>query len=230
MAQRDAKAKRSAKKHIHGLPFTIAESKNSASQWWAVKSTGNWQADLDIGRDYARAFLPWVSTNAGPSMFGWIVDGMARTADPQRGSTRVISGIASGFLMEIIGLLQESATALQVACRAVEKPKSLLAADFKLRMDNGTLFHAPTWRMLEIHRPIAGIQNCWHGVAVSGVQQFEWVYWPAKNKIGRIQVKRFVVEPHQPICTGVWVKEANVPTELYQDVARAVMFAQESLA
>ncbi len=239
MAQRNAKARCSAvksgkaalcSKHMHGLPFTRKGTRSTSQSWWAVSPTGSWQEDLDKGREYAGAFLPHLKTNGGPPMLAWIFDGMARAANYQGSERRSIDGIASGFLMEIVRFLQRAQLELLVARIALDKPSSSLAKDFKARFNNGAFLHAPSWQMLSIEPPTCRTEPIWSGIAIKGLQQVEWVYWPANNKNGRIRIKRLVVEAHQPIETGIWVEEANVPIDLHQDVARAVMFAQEGLA
>lgn len=252
MAQRNAKAKPSAKKQSasavilkfpraprhkprkidprDSLPFFLKGAGGRDTSWWSVKPTGMWQRDLDTGKRYARAYMPFARTAAGGPMLGWIVDGMVKAATPQEGSTRVIDGIASGFLIELANVLQGTQLALSFANHAVNNPTSGMAADFKQRFADGTLLFSPTYRMLEIERAAPG-DECWRGIAVGEMQQFDWVYWPAKSgRAARIRVERFHVEPHASIDSGVFVHEPNVPDDLHRDVARAVLLLQEDLA
>lgn len=251
MAQRNAEAKRSADKHTDtavilkfpqpprrkpkapdsrdSLPFFRKGTKTRDISWWNVRPSGQWQSDLDTGKEFARAYMPFTQTAGGGPMLGWIVDGMVKAARPQQGSSRVIDGIASGFLMEIANVLQESQLALTFANHAVNNPSSEIARDFKRRFADGTLLFSPSYRMLEIEPP-APEEECWRGIAIGGMHQFDWVYWPAKSGLGRIRVERFSVEPHRPVGTGVFVHEPNVPEDLHRDVARAVLLLQEGLA
>jgi hypothetical protein len=112
MAQ--AKSKTSAKKpdtatELHNaLPFYVSRKK-SPTPWWNVKPSGNYTADLETGRAYAKAFIPLLTFNLGAAALGWIVSDMARAARPAKRSdypnARIhsIDAIATGFMLAIGG-------------------------------------------------------------------------------------------------------------------------------
>lgn len=102
MAQRTAKAKRSAGKQNataktggrkvasrhNYLPF-FRKEKGGDPSWWNVKPKEIWPADLETGREYARIFSPNLRNNAGGPMLGWIVDGMVKAAKSRKGRNRL---------------------------------------------------------------------------------------------------------------------------------------------
>jgi len=235
MAQRNAKAKRSAVKqkpsrrkqakqagpHDH-LPFFSKDKETGDVSWWRVEPTGDWQSDLATGKEYARIFSPSLHTIAGGPTLAWIVDGMVKAAQPHDTHSRLIDGIASGFLMELVSIFQQAHRAVITAGIAVDNPSGPIAAYFKSARADGTLLHEQTFAMLEINKPQKK-SDCWDGVAVGGMTQYEWFYWPESETL---RVRRFVVQPNQPLCEGQWMEQAPVPDELRRDVKLAVLFKQ----
>lgn len=235
MAQRDARAKRSAVKqkpsrrksakqvgpHDH-LPFVSKDMENGEVSWWRVEPTGDWQEDLATGKGYARIFSPSLHNIAGGPTLGWIVDGMAKTAKPHDSHSRIIDGIASGFLMELVSIFQQANRAVMIAGIALDNPKGPMADYFKAAWNDGTLLHEPLFKMLEINKPRKNC-DCWHGVAIGGMNQYEWFYWPESETL---RARRFVVQPNQPICEGQWMEQVPAPDELCRDVKLAVLLKQ----
>lgn len=120
------------------LPFFKKGTRNTEASWWHVTPTGNYMADRGTGRQYARAFLPMMLTNAGPATLCWIIDAMAQASGATK-SYRHVDDIALGFLAEIGDLLQRSISSVAVARVAIDNPASPLAAEFKSRVDDGTI-------------------------------------------------------------------------------------------
>jgi hypothetical protein len=143
------------------LPFFKKGRGKVATSWWNVTPTGNYSADLEAGEAYARAFLPMMMFNAGPSTLGAIVSDMAKAGrDPANNPKdwRGIDAVALGFLMEIGGSLQAAIASIAIAACAIEKPASDLGPKFVALVKNGdalrglnrsTLFHNPDACILE---------------------------------------------------------------------------------
>jgi hypothetical protein len=137
------------------LPFFNKGRGKVATSWWNVTPSGNYSADLETGKEYARAFLPLMKYNAGPSTLGAIVSDMAKAGrDPANNPKdwRGIDAVALGFMMEIGGSLQASIVGMVVAAVAIEKPDSDLGPKFVELVKSGealrglnrsTLFHNP---------------------------------------------------------------------------------------
>jgi hypothetical protein len=143
------------------LPFFKKGRGKVATSWWNVTPTGNYSADLEAGAAYARAFLPLMMFNAGPSTLGAIVSDMAKAGrDPANNPKdwRGIDAVALGFMMEIGGSLQAAMVGMAVAAIAIEKPGSDLGPKFVELVKRGaalhglnrsTLFHNPTACIIE---------------------------------------------------------------------------------
>jgi hypothetical protein len=68
-----------------GLPFFRAGRGKVATSWWNVTPSGNYSEDLETGMEYAKAFLPLMTYNAGAASLGAIVSDMAIAGrDPSR--------------------------------------------------------------------------------------------------------------------------------------------------
>jgi hypothetical protein len=143
------------------LPFFKKSRGKVATSWWNVTPTGNYSADLETGKDYARAFLPLMIFNAGPSTLGAIISEMAKAGrDPANNPKdwRGIDAVALGFMMEIGGSLQAGMASIAIAACAIEKPGSDLGPKFlevvkagnAMRgLNRSTLFHNPNACILE---------------------------------------------------------------------------------
>jgi hypothetical protein len=143
------------------LPFFKKGRGKVATSWWNVSPSGNYAADLDTGKEYARAFLPMLRFNAGASGLGCIVSDMAKAGrDPANNPKdwRGIDAVALGFILEIGGSLQASIVGMAVAAVAIEKPGSDLGPKFVELVKSGaalhglnrsTLFHNPNACILE---------------------------------------------------------------------------------
>jgi hypothetical protein len=162
-----AKAKNSTKTNDatalrDALPFFKKGRGKVAASWWNVTPTGNYSADLETGKDYARAFLPLMIFNAGPSTLGAIISEMAKAGrDPANNPKdwRGIDAVALGFMMEIGGSLQSAMVGIAIAACAIEQPASDLGPKFVALVKNGdalrglnrsTLFHNPNACILEV--------------------------------------------------------------------------------
>ncbi len=155
------------------LPFFKKGRGKVATSWWNVTPTGNYSADLETGKDYARAFLPMMTFNAGAADLGAIVSDMAKAGrDPVKNpkNWRGIDAVALGFLMEIGGSLQSAMIGIAVAACAIEKPSSDLGPKFVAIVKSGnwlrglnrsTLFHNPTACIIErrAHSMGAAVQS-----------------------------------------------------------------------
>lgn len=80
------------------LPFVEKRKrgKRGRPSFWSVSSSGNYVADLDEGKRFARLFLPILQYNLGPAMLAWIVLDMIRA-----GADEKSDGLVIGFCSEI---------------------------------------------------------------------------------------------------------------------------------
>jgi hypothetical protein len=155
MAKAKTKAKNDATAMRDALPFFRKRRGKVAASWWNVTPSGNYTADLETGMEYARAFLPMLTFNAGASDLGCIVSDMALAGrDPVKNPKdwHGIDNVALGFLMGIGGSLQSAIVSIAVAACAIEKPGSDLGPKFVALVKDGgalrgsnrsTLFHDP---------------------------------------------------------------------------------------
>jgi hypothetical protein len=74
------KAKNEAIAMRDALPFFRKGRGKVEMSWWDVKPSGDYAADLQTGEEYARAFLPMLSFNAGASDLGAIVSDIRHRA------------------------------------------------------------------------------------------------------------------------------------------------------
>jgi hypothetical protein len=138
------------------LPFFKKGRGKVATSWWNVTPTGNYSADLETGKAYARAFMPMLSFNAGASDLAAIVSDMAKAGrDPANNPKdwRGIDAVALGFMLEIGGSLQAAMASIAIAATAIKNPASDLGPKFlevvragsAMRgLNRSTLFHNPT--------------------------------------------------------------------------------------
>jgi hypothetical protein len=143
------------------LPFFKKGRGKVATSWWNVIPSDNYAADLETGMEYARAFLPMLSFNAGASDLATIVSAMAKAGrDPANNPKdwRGIDAVALGFMMEIGGSLQAAMASIAIAAVAIEQPNSDLGPKFLEVVEAGnamrglnrsTLFHNPTASIFE---------------------------------------------------------------------------------
>jgi hypothetical protein len=143
------------------LPFFKKGRGKIETSWWDVKPSGDYAADLQTGEEYARAFLPMLSFNAGASDLGAIVSHMAKAGrdlanNPKK--RRGIDDVALGFMMEIGGSLQAAVASIAIAASAIKNPTSDLGTKFLEVVEAGnalkslnrsTLFHNPTASIFE---------------------------------------------------------------------------------
>ena len=146
------------------LPFFKKGRGKVATPWWNVSPSGNYAADLETGKAYARAFLPMLTFNAGASDLAAIVSDMAKAGrDPANNPKgwRGIDAVALGFMMEIGGALQSALLGMAVATVAIDKPGSDLGPKFVELVRSGnalhglnrsTLFHNPNACILEVRQ------------------------------------------------------------------------------
>lgn len=92
------------------LPF-FRKGGRAFGRWWNVTPTGDYRTDTDMGRIYARATLPLLQFDNGPSALCWIIKGMFEALGSRRGKEKW-SGIESGFLW---GLAEYLISALSVS-------------------------------------------------------------------------------------------------------------------
>jgi hypothetical protein len=155
------KAKDEATAMRDALPFFRKGRGKVETSWWDVKPSGDYAADLQTGEEYARAFLPMLSFNAGASDLGAIVSHMAKAGrdlanNPKK--RRGIDDVALGFMMEIGGSLQAAVASIAIAASAIKNPTSDLGTKFLEVVEAGnalkslnrsTLFHNPTASIFE---------------------------------------------------------------------------------
>jgi len=74
------------------LPFFKKGRGKVATSWWNVTPSGNYATDLKTGKEYARAFMPMLSFNAGASDLAVIVSaaGRAKAREAMRARMRAI--------------------------------------------------------------------------------------------------------------------------------------------
>lgn len=142
------------------LPFFKSRGRNRKGEtsWWNVTPSGDYAADMETGKAYARAFLPMMVFNCGSAALAQIVSEMAITGrDPEKNSKdRGIDDIALGFLHEIGNSVQAAIGSIATATVALKGRKnSKLRSNFvetveskgvmhMLRMNSrSTLFHDP---------------------------------------------------------------------------------------
>lgn len=143
----------------NALPFFNPGNRKVDASWWSVTPSGNYSADLETGKDYARAFLPMMTFNAGASTLGHIVSHMAMAGrDEQKNpkAYRGIDDIALGFLMEIGNSLQAAIMSISIAACAIKKPETDLGAKFLELVENGGMLRASS-RSTLFHDPGASI-------------------------------------------------------------------------
>jgi hypothetical protein len=81
------------------LPFVVKKrkrGKRGPPSFWSVTSSGDYVADLEEGKRFARLFLPILEYNLGPAMLAWIVLDMIRAGDDEKSK-----GLVIGFISEI---------------------------------------------------------------------------------------------------------------------------------
>jgi hypothetical protein len=144
------------------LPFFKKGRGKVAASWWNVTPSGNYAADLETGKAYARAFRPLLRFNCGGSDLAIIVSHMAlagRDIEKAPKAWRGIDSVALGFMMEIGGALQSALVGIAAAAVAIEKPDSELGPRFLELVESGTvlnglgrgsLFHNPNAPILEV--------------------------------------------------------------------------------
>jgi hypothetical protein len=141
------------------LPFFKNRQGKVAQSYWNVTPSGDYSADLETGKAYARAFMPLLRFNAGASDLAAIVSDMAKAGrDPANNPKdwRGIDAVALGFMMEIGGSLQASIVGMAVAAVAIEKPGSDLGPKFVELVKSGTALHGLN-RSTLFHNPTACI-------------------------------------------------------------------------
>jgi hypothetical protein len=143
------------------LPFFRNGRGKVETSWWNVTPSGDYAADIETGKKYARAFLPMLSFNAGASDLGIIVSDMAKAGRDLANNHkewRGIDAVALGFMMEIGGSLQAAVASIAVAASAIKNPTSDLGTKFLEVVEAGnaltslnrsTLFHNPTASIFE---------------------------------------------------------------------------------
>lgn len=143
------------------LPFFRKGRGKVETSWWDVTPSGDYAADLTTGKEYARAFLPMLSFNAGASDLGVIVSDMAKAGRDLANNPkewRGIDAVALGFIMEIGGSLQAAMASVAVAATAIKNPASDLGEKFLKVVEAGnalkslnrsTFFHNPTANIFE---------------------------------------------------------------------------------
>ena len=139
------KPKNEATELRDALPFFKKGRGKVATSWWNVTPAGNYSADLETGKAYARAFMPMLRFNAGASDLAAIVSDMAKAGrDPANNPKdwRGIDAVAIGFMLEIGGALQSALLGMAVAAVAIEKPDSDLGPKFVELVKSGNALHA----------------------------------------------------------------------------------------
>jgi hypothetical protein len=138
------------------LPFFKAGRGKVATSWWSVTPSGNYSEDLETGMEYAKAFLPLMTYNAGAVSLGAIVSDMAIAGrDPSRVRPwRGIDAVALGFLMGIGGSLQSAIASVAIATVAIEGSCSDLGEKFVEHVKRGDAFR-PLRRGTLAHNPNA---------------------------------------------------------------------------
>lgn len=125
------------------LPFFRKGRGKVETSWWDVIPTGNYVADLDTGKKYAREFLPLMMFNAGAASLGSIISDMARAGrDPVKNAKpyRAVDAVALGFILEIGGMLQSGLCSVAIAATAIKDPSSDLGPKFLELVESGEVF------------------------------------------------------------------------------------------
>lgn len=158
-SRRASPAKGEAIAQRDALPFFKKGRGKVAASWWSVEPSGDYVADLETGKEYARAFMPMLMFNAGASDLATIVSHMALAGrDPAKAPKpwRGIDNVALGFLMEIGGALQAGMASVAIATVAIESPASDLGPKFVKLVKDGCAFRSLNRSSLW-HDPNAGI-------------------------------------------------------------------------
>jgi hypothetical protein len=154
-AKNSAKAKSEATTIRDALPFFRNRRGKVAQSYWNVTPSGDYSANLETGKAYARAFMPMLRFNAGASDLAAIISDMAkagRDAANNPKDWRGVDAVALGFMIEIGTSLQAAMVSIAVAAVAIERPASDLGPKFvelvkkgnAMRMaSRATLFHNP---------------------------------------------------------------------------------------
>jgi len=100
------------------LPFFKNRQGKVAQSYWNVTPSGDYSADLETGKAYARAFMPYCGSTLVrpiwlPSCPTWRKPGAIPRNNPK--DWRGIDAVALGFMMEIGGSLQASIVGMAVA-------------------------------------------------------------------------------------------------------------------
>jgi hypothetical protein len=69
------------------IPFADMSSKKI--DWWVAEETGDWAADNERGREYARLLIRYIRANQTPFLLGYVMKAIA-----QKGR---VSGVEIGF-------------------------------------------------------------------------------------------------------------------------------------
>lgn len=75
------------------LPFFKAGRGKTETSWWTVTPSGNYAADLETGKKYARDFLPMMTFNAGAATLGAIASDMAKAVAARRKIRRTTAAL-----------------------------------------------------------------------------------------------------------------------------------------
>lgn len=73
------------------MPF--ADMSSDKIDWWVVTETGDYSADNDLGREYARLLVRYIRANQTPFLMGYVMKAIA-----EKGR---ISGVEIGFFQGI---------------------------------------------------------------------------------------------------------------------------------
>jgi hypothetical protein len=150
-----AKTKSDAIAIRNALPFFKEGRGKVATSWWNVTPSGDYSADLETGKAYARSFLPMLTFNAGASDLACIVSGMAiaaRATNQNLREWRGVDAIALGFMMEIGAALQSAIVSISIAAVAIDRNDAALGAKLVNLvksgnalngLDRSSLFHDP---------------------------------------------------------------------------------------
>ena len=153
------KAKNEAIAMRDALPFFRKGRGKVETSWWNVTPSGNYAADLKTGGEYARAFLPMLSFNAGASDLGVIVSDMAKAGRNLANNPkehRGIDAVALGFMIEIGGSMQAAMASVAIAVTAIKSPTSDLGERFLKMFEAGNAFRSLN-RSTPFHNPTANI-------------------------------------------------------------------------
>ena len=73
------------------MPF--ADMTKDKIDWWVVKPSGDWSADNDTGRAYAKALIRYMRAHKTPFLLGYVMTEIA--------TKNSITGIEAGFFNAI---------------------------------------------------------------------------------------------------------------------------------